>query len=377
MKTGALRAVLITTLAGSAAGAYAQSAFPEVEPNESKTQATLVTGMVAGDTIAGNTTGALATAGPDSQDTFRVKTGALPPGIYRHRLIVTTTGAVGHAATLRGLTKSGGVPNAGTDTTLQSTSGLTSPARFNQWYGFGRQEELYYRITGQATTTGDYTATLDTLAVTPVPISYSFAVGDLTISTVGQTGATQIDTDLWVYDSNFVPIPGFGNDDEPAPGITRGSKLTRTFAAGTYYLAISNYNICNDLGSPADDSNNQGAVMDFANGMINSSLSAPVNVSFLITDSATGSVLTAATKAGSYDVLWYQFTVGGQNPQPCYANCDASTNAPILNVNDFQCFLNRFAAGESYANCDSSTAEPVLNVNDFQCFLNAFAVGCT
>src|SRR5437763_420412 len=30
---------------------------------------------------------------------------------------------------------------------------------------------------------------------------------------------------------------------------------------------------------------------------------------------------------------------------PCYANCDASTALPILNVNDFSCFLNRFAAG--------------------------------
>ncbi len=60
----------------------------------------------------------------------------------------------------------------------------------------------------------------------------------------------------------------------------------------------------------------------------------------------------------------------------CYANCDNSTSAPILNVNDFQCFLNRYAAGESYANCDGSTNNPVLNVNDFQCFLNTYAAGC-
>ena len=57
-------------------------------------------------------------------------------------------------------------------------------------------------------------------------------------------------------------------------------------------------------------------------------------------------------------------------------NCDGSTTAPILNVNDFICFNNRFAAGESYANCDASTAPPVLNVNDFICFNNRFATGC-
>jgi hypothetical protein len=62
--------------------------------------------------------------------------------------------------------------------------------------------------------------------------------------------------------------------------------------------------------------------------------------------------------------------------EPCYANCDGSTTAPALNVQDFACFLNRFAAGDSYANCDSSTTPPVLNVQDFGCFLNRFAAGC-
>jgi len=60
----------------------------------------------------------------------------------------------------------------------------------------------------------------------------------------------------------------------------------------------------------------------------------------------------------------------------CYPNCDASTTAPVLNVLDFACFLNRFAAGDPYANCDNSTTPPVLNVLDFACFLNRFAAGC-
>ena len=60
----------------------------------------------------------------------------------------------------------------------------------------------------------------------------------------------------------------------------------------------------------------------------------------------------------------------------CYANCDGSTTQPVLNVADFTCFLQRFAAGESYANCDGSTATPVLNVADFTCFLQGFAAGC-
>ena len=61
----------------------------------------------------------------------------------------------------------------------------------------------------------------------------------------------------------------------------------------------------------------------------------------------------------------------------CYINCDDSlTLNPWLNANDFQCFLNSFARGDSYANCDMSTSPPILNVNDFQCFMNRFALWC-
>lgn len=61
----------------------------------------------------------------------------------------------------------------------------------------------------------------------------------------------------------------------------------------------------------------------------------------------------------------------------CSANCDASTALPFLNVNDFTCFNNLFASGDTRANCDASTTPPVLNVNDFTCFLNQFSAGCS
>jgi hypothetical protein len=60
----------------------------------------------------------------------------------------------------------------------------------------------------------------------------------------------------------------------------------------------------------------------------------------------------------------------------CYANCDASTTAPVLNIADFICFQQRFAAGDPYANCDGSTTAPVLNIADFICFQQHFAAGC-
>jgi hypothetical protein len=58
---------------------------------------------------------------------------------------------------------------------------------------------------------------------------------------------------------------------------------------------------------------------------------------------------------------------------PCYANCDLSSATPLLTANDFQCFLNKFAAADPYANCDGVGG---LTANDFQCFLNRFAAGC-
>ena len=78
---------------------------------------------------------------------------------------------------------------------------------------------------------------------------------------------------------------------------------------------------------------------------------------------------------GDYELgggFWY----GALPNAPCYANCDQSTLSPILNVLDFICFQNKFAAGDTYANCDQSTLPPVLNVNDFSCFMNAYAAGC-
>ena len=91
-----------------------------------------------------------------------------------------------------------------------------------------------------------------------------------------------------------------------------------------------------------------------------------------IADPANAASLPSGNGQPLGDAVW-TFTV---EASACYANCDGSTTPPALNVIDFACFLNRFAAGEAYANCDGSTTPPVLNVLDFACFLNAFAAGC-
>jgi hypothetical protein len=72
-----------------------------------------------------------------------------------------------------------------------------------------------------------------------------------------------------------------------------------------------------------------------------------------------------------YDTISMTSAGGG-----CYGNCDNSTTPPVLNVADFTCFLQRYAAGDTYANCDNSTTPPTLNVADFTCFLQRYAAGC-
>jgi trimeric autotransporter adhesin len=76
------------------------------------------------------------------------------------------------------------------------------------------------------------------------------------------------------------------------------------------------------------------------------------------------------TVDGRPNAFWAHWGCG------CYANCDRSTSAPVLNVQDFTCFLQRYAAGDAYANCDGSATPPVLSVSDFTCFLQRYAAGC-
>lgn len=93
------------------------------------------------------------------------------------------------------------------------------------------------------------------------------------------------------------------------------------------------------------------------------------------TSAGTWRLLVSDCAAGSLGAIT-TFTLYLQSDSWCYANCDASTVTPVLNVNDFTCFLNYFAAGDLRANCDGSSTPPVLNVLDFACFVNAYPAGC-
>jgi hypothetical protein len=93
---------------------------------------------------------------------------------------------------------------------------------------------------------------------------------------------------------------------------------------------------------------------------------------------------TTLTSTSQLNYHIAQFELTSSSPT-CYANCDGSTVEPVLNVEDFTCFVSEFAQGLAlapaqqvahYANCDGSSTDPVLNVEDFICFVGEFADGC-
>jgi subtilisin-like proprotein convertase family protein len=302
-----LRAVLAGGLA-AAAGSTAWAQFTETEPNETKAQANTFSGLSNGSTITGNTTGTSTTvAGAASADTFLISTAALPQKIYRHRLTLTTTGTAGHTGTIRGLTQSARVINLTSDATVQTSSTTTTPARFVQWYGFGRQEQLYYRVTGGTATTANYVATLSTVEVTPTTVPGAFLTGSITIS--GGAGNT-VDTDFWIYDSQFAPVPDAGVDDTSA-GTT--GTLTTTLAPGTYYVAYTDYNMANDQAASSSDTFLSGNVMDFKDIVVNSSTTIRSTMPIRIRD-AVNDVTVPLSKAGEFDVVWVRFIVGNTAP---------------------------------------------------------------
>jgi hypothetical protein len=315
-----MKAYLFAALAGTAIASVAQAQFSEVEPNDTKLTANPVVGITPGGTITGVSTASTGTG----VDYFRVQTSAAPLGLYRYDMILSGNNGVLHSASLRGSGQNGAAAGAwplpggegthsATEATLQTgatISGTTS--RLNSWYGFGRAGEVYYRVNGSSTTTAGYTATLQRTQITPVQIG-SYQQGFISMNWLGQGHSS--DTDMWVYDSNFNAIRGYGNDDEsvnggsPGTGATLQSYLRREYLPGIYYIAVTNFNLANSMGSPSDDDFRTGSMSDFADVVMNSSTTTGINMTFTIADSAGTSLQVANTKAGAFDINWFCFEV--------------------------------------------------------------------
>jgi hypothetical protein len=332
-------------VAAIASTSFAQTSFPEVEPNSAKSEATAVVGIVAGDSITGTSTGTVTTAGDTtsaSVDMYRVQTAAAPLAIYKHTLSLTSTTG-GNAMTVRGVTQVAGAPTA-TEVELQAASNQT-----NSWYGFGKQEELYYRVSGGAGSTGAYSATLTTAPVVPIAIPGLYNPGQIVITTAGQGHST--DTEIYLYDSNLDPVPLGHNDDNTTAGGLQ-SRVVVTLNSGTYYVGVSIFNTANNIGDANPLENYlTGPLLDFPNVLVNNSTSTTSNVGFSISDGGTTTPV-AATHSSVFDIAWGQFTVQVNTNPP--AN-DACAAAQSVGSGTFGGILT-YATNDGAASCDPGGA---------------------
>ncbi|MBX9736750.1 MAG: hypothetical protein K2X32_07475, partial [Phycisphaerales bacterium] len=282
----------------------------ETEPNDLPTSANALSSVV-GNSICGTSTGAsLVTPGIGSADFFKFTT-APHAGIVRHGATLTTLNATVPRLGLVGIDPAPGAPS---DLIVAIQLGrAVGNTRVVEWYTLGGgaspdERSIYARVAGFGQSASNYNVAMtSSTPIVPATISRTVRPGSITISTVGETGPTQTDTDLWVYDSNFAAIANFGNDDEPGVGTTLGSRFTRTFAPGTYYLAVGTFQMSLNQLTPPDDNVTNETLTDFP-GVLVASSELTNDRSFRITDSE-GSVITPAAATEPFEVLFYQLVV--------------------------------------------------------------------
>ncbi|HYE61715.1 MAG TPA: kelch repeat-containing protein [Phycisphaerales bacterium] len=355
----------IIASAGLAVPALAQTNHVEVEPNDTKADA-LFNGAIVlnpGDTITGLT----ASASGAGLDYFLVKTAPAAPGVYKHKLVLST-GTVGHTFTIRGLNQTaataaawpGPIGTAGATDSQTQVALTVGNTRVIQWYGFGKEEQLYVRVAGTTATQGEYVLTLETQDMTPSIVDAGKWVSG-TINITNAPSGTGNDLDLWVYDSNFNPIRGFGNDGATTlGGHTTATNLVaylrRHYEPGTYYVATASADAINNMPSPSDDNRRTGLLLDFPNAIVSNSTLATHHLHFTIQD-AFGATNFTNTKTNAPDVHWHKFVVGGSD----YGAC-CLPSGMCVQMDQTRCESAAIGGTFSGAGSDCSTCLPATGV---------------
>lgn len=329
---GAILALVLTTAgANPARAASIVTVASELEPNGTKLEATPIVCLASGSRIEGATTGASIAPGDASNasaDTFRVRVCPLPAGVYRHRLVLTTTGIDEFSLSIRGLVVNGppSAPSidANSDTGVQVSVG-GGATHYVQWYGFGREEELYVRVTGTANTLAPYALELESLALAETQLPVVLRAGAIEFTTVGQGHNT--DTEIFVLDANHAAIPGFRNDDAPGGG-TKQSRLTRTFAPGNYTVVIARFNLADSALSGTDDAYPLGPVLDFQDCIVSWSPSGSTDVSAAAIDALGTTLISTQLVPEPYTLAWWRVTVADAPLPPTPVCFGDGTGAP-------------------------------------------------
>jgi hypothetical protein len=257
---------------------------------------------------------------------WRVSTAMDAPAIYRYTFTMTPPGNIlsGPFTSLRGFTQNptGAVSPAGSsgyvslgsfvsfqDPTDPSGNTVTnSSTHINKWYGFGKGERVLYRLGVNGTSSSNCNAVLSRETITPAALSGALMPGSVSFTLTSAAAG-----DMWLYDANFNAVANAGFEGT--------GSLTRTLAAGTYYLAISNRNLGNEHASPTDSGVLNGNVLYGAGGVAHDkdAVALPVDLSVTVTHGG-GTATGSASRVGRFDVAWYVVIVGGAATGAC---CDA------------------------------------------------------
>ncbi|MBK8913212.1 MAG: hypothetical protein IPM64_01190 [Phycisphaerales bacterium] len=214
-RTATAMAVLLNT-ALCASPVFAD-VFPEVEPNDRRTDANPIT-LQCGDAITGISTGSsqFPLTGTATADYFRIAVPASPGLIRRYTLTIPPPvfglSLHGHPAS---------DPNG--DTLLQSAIATANGGRLVAWYGVGQGslDQMFARVTGSPGTPDPYTATLACTPVAPVLLPEILSAGRIRIA--GVQGER-----LVLFDPLLNSHPGWTS-----------TSLDLNFSAGQFLLAVS------------------------------------------------------------------------------------------------------------------------------------------
>jgi hypothetical protein len=255
-------------------------------------------------------------------DVYKIGLAAQAPAIYRNQLTTSRrNGATATATTtVRGLSVSAGVINPASDVSTQSFSAVGANSdSLQQFYSFGAATDIYHRVTG--TTARDYRVTLSQSVITPTAITGTFAPGNYTFLTNGLDtdgiNSNEVDTEIVLYNSSF----GIVAQNDDISGTSFVSSITANLAAGTYYFAISDFDVTTHQGPAPSDGNQGGDVMDFAGTVLNSSVfqtgfnQATIDLSFAMT-APSGSQQISGIKSERFGINWYSFEVANPVPEP-------------------------------------------------------------
>jgi len=356
--------------------------FNELEPNSSKVSASSALAMTYRDTITGSTTGASIGQGPNSIDYHVLSPAALPAGIYRNRLQLTTPGTDAFTTSIRGKSQANGAVIPASDVVVQTVAPPITGLHYNQWYNFGQSSEIYYTVSGTPATTDAYSVTLKTEPITPVVLG-KFSGGLLSIATAGRGHNT--DTEIMVFTTSGVPVLDAQSDDRGllSPG-SQHAALRSNFGGGSYFVAISDRNLASNMPDSSAEFAQPMPVLDNVGNAIDSSAATNLPLDFSITDVAGVVRNFTAIKKGKFDIYWGVFSM-----QVCIADIASDSLDELRNPNgfvgaeDLDAFIAAFISENvSLADVASDSLDILYNPNgvvgpeDLDAFLAAFVRGC-